>query len=456
VDPALIPLVTAMACLLSVFGHGPVADHERVKLIGGLGAAVLFAAAGGVGAWASVLIPPSRLAVFAGLFAALGVSFNLALHPTDRASAATTADILQGLAFCGLAVACWRRWVGAGVRADAVLVTLPFVAHFWLRPVVPDFAGAQYLFADPAGERSLFPLFPWLSMAALGARAVGVSTAESGAAAVLFAAATVLAWWSAPGMDGPVKFPMNPSYAMLSCATIGAAFTVARGLKRLRMPASAAAWLGRNWLVWFYLHFAIVSVLRRSGIDSAPLVWALLAAGSLGATWLLAKAALPFSKVFQSLVAWVVPLVLIVVAGVWPLLAPGAVSGLAGCAGLIFAAYHGTLAYAVVNFSSTGMLPIRSSRPDRPGTREPVGNSPDRSLFRLALILALLVLPELVGLLEGRIFGRARPTAGEQSSLPSYPEPATSVLPPDGPETPKEPGSPRARTKFDPGRNPGP
>lgn len=441
-ETSLIPIVTATACILYVFGHGPVAGHETVKLIGGLGAALLFAAAGGVGAWASTLVPLNRLAIFAGLFAALGVSFNLALHPGSRPAA--SADILQGLALCGLVVACWRRSVGAHAWGDAVLVVLPLLAHFVLRPIVPDFPGVQYLFARPAVEQSLFPLFPWLTMAALGALAIGQAASASGASALLLATATAtaLALGSRTDPGGPVKFPMDLPYALLSCTAVGTAFTLAHGLKRLAGPRRAAEWLGRNWLLFFYLHFAVAFALGRSGIGTSAVVWATLAAGSLGATWLVSKASAPFSGVFRSPAAWLVPLALTAVAGGWPGLPPPAVAALAGCAGVLFAAYHGTLAYLIVNLPSIGSWPSRfpmwsrsspsadasrragqaervrghewererdrgreRTRPDPPDTAA-IGVG--RALVRLALLLALLAVPEVVGFLFGS--GHARPT----------------------------------------------
>jgi len=61
--------------------------------------------------------PIGRVAVYGLLFATLGVSFNLFIHPASRP--AGTADILQGLALCGVAVACWRRVAGDRVWADS-------------------------------------------------------------------------------------------------------------------------------------------------------------------------------------------------------------------------------------------------------------------------------------------------------------------------------------------------
>jgi hypothetical protein len=208
------------------------------------------------------------------------------------------------------------------------------------------------------------------------------------------------------------------------------------------------------------VHFAVVFALGRSGIGQAVAVWALLAAGSLGATWLVAKAAAPLSGVFRSPAAWVVPLALIAAAGGWPGLPPVVVAGLAGCAGLIFAAYHGTLAYLIVNLGPIEHGPFRVSmwpwsRPSpvaapsrgtgqggrdraqgwererdrgRSEIHEPVGGGLGRGLARLAVVLALLAVPEVVGFLQGP--GHARPSAGAGVS-PSRARPGTtpSVLP---------------------------
>jgi hypothetical protein len=241
-------------------------------------------------------------------------------------------------------------------------------------------------------------------MAALGAWSVGEPWGVTGTATILFAAATAILLWLDPDTGLPVKFPMNLSYALMSCATIGAVFTLAHGLKRRSAAARGATWLGRNWLIFFYVHFAIVFVLRRLAIGPAPVVWAVLTAGSIGATWLVVKASAPFSRQFKSPVAWYVPLALIVTAGNWPGLSPVAVSCLSGTAGVIFAAYYDTLAYVIVNLRSGWDYPAPHWRRDRRSrTPEVIAGASGlrQTLLRLAVILALLLLPEIVGLLTG-------------------------------------------------------
>jgi hypothetical protein len=266
-------------------------------------------------------------------------------------------------------------------------------------------------------------------MAALGTQAAGSTALASGAAAAFFAAGAMLAWWLEPGPERLVKFPMDPAYALLSCAAIEAAFFLAHPLKRLGPIARRARWLGRNWLIYFYLHFAIALALGRLRPGPAPVVWTLLAAGSIAATWVAARAAAPLARVFQWPAAWLVPLALNLLAGGLPGLAPVAVSALAGVAGLIFAAYHDTLAYVIVNLPSSGHGPSlvpgfgsssRRAGPSRPAGPNPrarvqspgeqrrpaegpgaVAGGPGHGLARVALVFTLLVVPEAVGWLTG-------------------------------------------------------
>jgi hypothetical protein len=404
VDLSLIPIVTAAACLLYVFARARVEGYSGVKIAGGLGAALLYAAAGAVGAWAVTLFSIARLATFAALFAILGLSFNLALHA--RSNPVATADIFQGLALCGLTVGCWRRWCGAWIGADAAFMACALVIHLLFRDSLPTFPGSQYLYAGATGERSLFPLFPWVTMALLGARAAAGSAVASSVLATLFAALTALAWWAEPGPDRLTKYPVDLSYALLSYSAIEAVFALAHRLKRLKTVARPMQWLGRRWMIFFYLLFPIETAVGALRAGSAGLIWTLQAAGTIAATWLVAQASAPLVRVFQSPAAWTLPLLLCAVAGAAPGLPPVAINALAGLAGLIFAAYHESLAYLVINQPRLG--PGLGPTPTRPlGDRR-------RGLVRVAVVAALLALPELAGLLS------------PPAAAPALPAPAVS------------------------------
>jgi len=478
-----VAVVAALACLLYVFGHGPVPGHEAVKLVGGLGAALLFAAAGATGAWAARRASLTRLAVYSILFAALGVSFNLALHPGHRSFAA--ADFLQGLAICGFAVAVVRRAVDGNVWADSVLALTPLAVHLLLRPYLPGFPGSQYLFAGQGGGYglSLFPLCPWLTVAVLGARAARESVGVNLASAAFFGVAACYLARTDPGGDGFAKFPMNLPYALLSCAAVGVAFALARAVNVWTPSAGGARWLGHRWLVFFYVHFAVVEALRAAGLVSTWTVWALLAAASVAGTWLVARALGPFFRRFQSAAPWAILLGVIALAGVIPDLPRPVVSGIAGLAGLVFAAHYGTLAVCVANARRGN--PRGFTRPPPPGTRPDRGDDSGserapaggpglawrgeslsgtdrvRNLARLLLVLALLAVPEALEAISKRL-GVSRggsPSGGRNPSPPSPRPGGVPMLPSPDPRGPRprpgdgpSPGSGRGSTAPPPPR----
>lgn len=418
--PGTVPIVAGLACLLYVFGHGPVAGQETFKLIGGLGAALLFAVAGWAGAWASGKFPLRRVVAFGLLFAALGTSFNLFIHPTTRP--VWSADILQGLALCGVAVACWRRVCGDSPWADSVLAIGSLIIHFLLGPALPAIPGSQYLVAGSSGALSLFPVCPWLTMAVLGARASREKPWVNLAMAAVFAAFAALFGWDGKGQGAPVKFPMNMSYATLSCAAVGSAFAVAHFMDGLEPVRRAARWLGARWLVFFYVHFAVVFSLDRSALSRQPLVvWSLLAIGSLAGTWLVAAVLSPLKPWFREPGVWVALLGVILAAGSVRSLTPLGVAVLAGAAGLVFAAQYGALASCVANarlpaasrsFKPTERSPASSSRlwPDEmrePSPEENLG----RNLVRLGVVLAVFASPEILQWVMSRVLPEARSTS---------------------------------------------
>jgi hypothetical protein len=427
-------LVAAFACGLYIFGHGPVKGYETIKLIGGLGAPLLFGAAGWVADWASQRFPLYKLAAFAGLFALFGVSFNLALYPSRSIWAS---DILQGMAMAGFAVACSRKVAVNRAWIYPVVAIVPLLIHFILGPLLPEFPGTQFLVTGSSVDLSFFPLCPWLTFAALGAWSRHESMRTKWVMAGLFAATMALNCWTGSGSNWPVKIPMDLSYALLGCASVMVAVALAQALATRGQAARALEWLGRNWLVFFYLHFALIAVLSRSSVQSPGAVWLLLAVGTVGATWAVSVAAGPFVAWFRKPFPWVVLLGVIVAAAVWPGMHQGVVTGVAGVAGLVFAAQVGALASWVTGFewtSATKERPSASKRFEASLDRETTYREPLLNLARLAAVLVLLATPELLGLLTGampRQPGPPKPSkaANPRASDPDSPPEELSPLP---------------------------
>jgi hypothetical protein len=403
VDDRRLLAFPAVACLLYVFGHAPVAGLEASKFVGGLGAAVLFASVG-----AAVASAPARalgrVAGFALAFAALGVSFNLALHPSTRP--VFSADILQGLALSGLIAAGWRALVGTG-RMGYLALVAPSLAYWVAGSAWPAFPGSQYFYASGAGEASLFPVIPWLALTALGAWLAGSTSSVAGILAAGFAAATALAWWAGPPLGPALKFPMNPTYALASASAASLALAVVTLAMRWRWSRGAATWLGERWLLFFYLHFAVADGLARLGLTQPLVCWPALLALSVAATWLVSEATSRVRSVFQKSLTWLILGASTLAVGLAPGLPAAAVLGLAGVLGILFASRWDELATLALG------RPVAA----RPSSTAPVSLGVRYGL-RLALVAAILIAPEVARRLPAPIGSRGSSGSPGRSAAP--------------------------------------
>lgn len=378
--------VLAVACVLYVFGHARVEGQEPAKFIGGLGSALLFGSVGAVVA-GSPRRSLARSLAFGLAFGVLGITFNLAMHPTTRPF--WSADILQGMALSGMVLAVWRRLTGGGAWAYAGLVAL---ASIWwvVEPFARAWPGSQYLFATGSGVLSLFPVLPWLTLAALGAWLVEVSVVSR------LTIALVLAILAAQGWSlGPVKFPLNPIYALAGGSLASAVFALAEFAHRSVGVRVATDWLGGRWLIFFYLHLGIAPVLERFGMVGPVVGWSSLALVAIAATWVVAEILYRLRGPFAWPVTWAVLLVGLVAVGFTPGLPGFVIVGLAGGIGLLFASRYDDLADLILGPTLDDLSP--ASR---------LSDGWLRYLARVALVVALLIAPEAVSRLP-KPFGQA-------------------------------------------------
>lgn len=391
--PTLVPLVAGLACVLYVFAHAPAAGvaGDLARLIGGLGAALLFSLAGWAGTWASERFPPGRIALYAAAFSTLGLSLNLMLHPIRRPLGA--ADLLQGLTLAGVVVALARKAFAEHPWVNAALIVAPLGIHFGLGGLLPEFPGSQYLVGGQVEQGSLFPLCPWLTFAVFGPRCLRERPFWNLGVGSLFAGLAGYLWFASPSGSLPGKFPMDLSYALASCAAVSLAFAIAVSAEKVACLSRGFRWLGSRWLVFVFSHFAVSSALEKLGITTAPASWILVGIGSVMATALASTLLAPIGPWLLSPVAWLGLLGVILADGLSPQARPEVVAGVALGSGLVLAAHYGRLAACVANVrlpsgvSDLGLEPRRERVQPRALAMRALA---------LAAILAAMFGPELL------------------------------------------------------------
>jgi hypothetical protein len=412
---------------------------EWLRLVAGLGFALLFGAAGALGAWARAKFPIGRVAVYALLFGVIGGSAARAFPAWTGADVA--ANLLPSLALCGLAVACWWRWVGRSVWAGAALALAALAVHLLIGTAVDvrAFPELAFLVSGPDGRPSAFPVFPWLCVAAIGALAAEASVKADLIAAAGVAVSAIAMWQGRAGFPWtarlPAVSPIDLAYLLMASAVVSLAFALTRPVNAGQTSRRVSRWLARRWMVFFVLQLAAASLLRRAAarpdwsarLDPAT-TWAIVVGGSLAATWLLALALAPLGAVLKRPVPWVLILAATLTAGWLPGLPIAVSMGLAAAAGLVFAAHYGALAScgAATRSLSDFRIAPGSTADGRPGAnasayarasssrdpREFAREAPaadDRetghvglNLLRFAFVLVLLAAPEIIRWATGR------------------------------------------------------
>lgn len=370
------------ACALMVLAHTYTpADGSLARYLfylGGFAPALFFAVAGALAVDQARRKPlHEMLPTYAAVYV-LGITYNLlltTLPPAMEGAAQPAAggglplptaffscDILQIIAIGVLATAWLSRLHGPGVASSPA--PTPAAARFWvatgallalhglLSPLVPAFPGAQILFAVGKEHGAEFPALAWTPVFLLGAIASGLTPARNlalaGAAALVAAALLALsrAGWPLPaGASAALclsKEFVSPPYFAATAAVVFAGFAGMRLAPRvLGLPPLPL--LGRESLVFLYLHMIVIVILRRTDAPLSPLLWivvlatvALLAVGCQRVRprteWLFDHAAV---WAFLAMVGLGVPWF----ASAWPVV----FSATAGT-GLLFAVYQRSLA----------------------------------------------------------------------------------------------------------------
>jgi len=273
------------ACLLMILAHGMVAQTARwvlwVKFLGQYAPVLFFAGSGAAMTYQARRRRTLPLVLFYAVFFILGFSYN-GLHVSDYWHVFQS-DILQCIALSSIILILLLRVLPA--QALLPLSPIPFLLHVLLQRwgVLGDFFLRDMLI--PPG---IFPLLPWLGFFLLGAGAYRLGDRmKAGVLIGLAALLAALALLDVP-LDIRNKWNMSWGYFLVSCAGILLSFLLARWGRALQVKPLAA--LGRYSLLFLYVHFIPVYLLRYFGVETPWIVWPVILAATpllmLGFVWL--------------------------------------------------------------------------------------------------------------------------------------------------------------------------
>jgi fucose 4-O-acetylase-like acetyltransferase len=309
-----LDILKGVGCALMVIAHSKLKmwNYEDAVFWGNLAPALFFSTAG-VTAVLQAGKPPRGMLFFYGFIFLLGFSYSGFLD----------ADFLNNFQFEII------QTIAAGV------LTVYLIEHFlhpdpWIYAALGVFAFGLDKLIYPLGFEflegiliapGLFPLIPWLSIFFFGVFAYRIRHLYN---LVLFLGCVAL-YYLLFGFILPdvheSKWQFLPEFFIASSAALFLAFFLARSIPAgANLKAGAPIlFLGRNSLLFLYIHYAVIKFLRLYKVQQNVevifnhpwLFWVLALAFSTVAMWVILSFAKWFEFPFRRIFIWIVLLALI-------------------------------------------------------------------------------------------------------------------------------------------------
>lgn len=320
-----LDVLKGIGCVMMVIPHTGLNIHgyERFRIWGIL-APVLFYAVSGITAsfQARKYTPRSFFLTYAFLFL-LGFSFNRITDPGFLNE--IEFDIIQIVVVGSGIIYLLERYIRP---SKWVYLVLGFASAAAKPLIQAALNGATFPGVNLIVPPGIFPIFPWMFLFFLGLFCWRADNRFNLGLGLFFTAALVALWLSGYPLDIQNKEDMSLAVFLLCCAMLFLSFFFARALpalfnnERLMSPLS---FLGRNSLLYLYVHFPVILLLKHyrvvhrvEFIYTHPyLIWAL----ALALTYLVMIALLPLGRVkllarlFDFIPTWIVMVALVFGAG---------------------------------------------------------------------------------------------------------------------------------------------
>ena len=323
-----IDILKGVGCLVMIVAHSSLKSigYEQFKFWGGLAPVLFFSATGVTAAFqAQKYKPRGVLLTYAFLFL-LGFSFNRITDPGFLQE--PEFDIIQMIAIGSVAVYLLEYYLRPRAWIYFLLGFLAFGLKFILQKFLVgiSIAGVTNALIPPG----IFPIFPWLFLFFFGLFAYRINNYfNAGLAAGFGALLFVLQKINFP-IDLENKWDMSLGYFLASGILVFFAFFILRFIssqRKIFKYEGLLTFLGKNSLLFLYVHFPIILYLRENHIQHDvklifrhPYLFWLLA---LGLTLVVMLVLIRLAKweisaqVFDHLTVWAVMTLLVFGAGLF-------------------------------------------------------------------------------------------------------------------------------------------
>ena len=323
-----IDILKGIGCLVMIVAHSSLnfGGYERFKFWGGLAPVLFFAATGVTAAFQAQKYKPRGVLFTYAFLLLLGFSFNRITDPGFLQE--PEFDIIQMVAVGSSVIYLLEYYFHPRVWVYLLLGFLTFGLKFILQTLLTgiSIAGVTNLLIPPG----IFPIFPWLFLFFFGLFAYRINNYVNAGLAAGFGTTFFILQKTNFPLDLENKWDMSFGYFLVCGILVFSTFFILRLIStqgKLLEHKGLLTFLGKNSLLFLYVHFPIILYLRENRIHRNvqlifhhPYLFWLLVLGLTLAVMLvliwLAKRKI-IAQIFDHLSVWIVMTALVFAVGIF-------------------------------------------------------------------------------------------------------------------------------------------
>ncbi|MBV6627187.1 MAG: DUF1624 domain-containing protein [Rivularia sp. (in: Bacteria)] len=276
-----LDVIKGIACILMLIAHSQINISNKliffVTQMSGFAPILFFAVSGVTTTFQIAKNKISNIFVFYFLLALLGISYNAIWRPQNIFDRGIECNILQIIAIGVIIVSLIEYYFKPPKVYYLLFTAVTFGIHYLFTQILqtPNLIFTHFLFVGDAAGKT-FPIFPWVSIFFMGIFAYYIKNYGNLFISLSIIFYSLILLFFHPQYISLVdkKWDMSLVYFLRSSSLLFLSFYIARKYIRYFSDNNILVWLGKNSLLFLYIHFIPVMFLFPSmKIDNAYLVW---------------------------------------------------------------------------------------------------------------------------------------------------------------------------------------
>ncbi len=276
-----LDLIKGAACILMLIAHSKINPTNKLLFImlqiSGFAPILFFAVSGVTATFQVAKKKISNIIIFYILLGILGLSYNIIWKPQTNIFEKIDCNVLQIIAIGAITISLFEYYLKPQKIYYLLFTGIAFITHYLFKNIlqIQDFFLNNFLFVGDAAGKT-FPIFPWISIFFIG---VLVYYSQNywniiSSGLIFLIMTTIILLEPSNIILVNDKWSVSTVYFLRYSSLLCLCFYISRKYIKYLSETNLIIWLGKNSLLFLYVHFIPVKFLFPPlKIDNAYIVW---------------------------------------------------------------------------------------------------------------------------------------------------------------------------------------